>query len=83
MAYESAVDPAGEHLRDALRDSQDIFFDTPVRAPLRVAANNARLTLSLFGDVRDISRESFTDLSRVNQVRLDRVRLLQRNSRRS
>ncbi|MAT93868.1 MAG: cation-binding protein [Halioglobus sp.] len=81
MGLESARDSAGEHLRDALRDSRDILFDSPLLAPWRVAANNTRLTFSLLGDVLDISRDMVEDLGRVNQERLDRVRLVQRDSR--
>jgi len=78
MAYESARHTARDHLRAALEDSRDMFRDSPLSAPLRCAANNAKMTFRLLGDVREISRDTLDDLSRVNQERKDRVRLLDR-----
>jgi hemerythrin-like domain-containing protein len=78
MAYESARDTAGDHLRSALEDSKDMLKESLLSAPLRVAANNAKVTFRLLGEVIDISRDTLDDLSRVNQERKDRVRLLDR-----
>lgn len=80
MAYESARDSGVDHLRGALRDSRDIVFESPFTAPLRIAANNTRLTVSLLGDLAGISRDTLEDLGRVNRERLDRVRLLEKNA---
>jgi hemerythrin-like domain-containing protein len=82
IAYESARDTATEHARSALQDSVTLFRETPFSAPLRVAANNARVTLRLLGEVAEISRETLQDLYRVNQERKDRVRLMDRGSSR-
>ena len=57
-----------------------MFREAPLSAPLRCAANNTRLTLQLFGEVAEISWETLQDLSRVNQERKDRLRLMARNS---
>lgn len=76
MAYESARDTAADHLRAALDDSRDLFRESPLKAPLRCAVNNARLTARLLENVADISRDTMDDLARVNQERRDRMRLL-------
>lgn len=78
MAYESVRDTAGDHLRAALDEARDMFRESPFTAPFRCAANNAKVTFLLLGDVADISRDTLDDLSRVNQERKDRVRLLDR-----
>jgi hypothetical protein len=78
MAFDSARDTAGDHLRAALEDSREIFRESPLTAPFRCAANNTKATFRLLGDVADISRDVLDDLSRVNQERKDRVRLLDR-----
>jgi len=78
MAYENARDTTSDHLRAALDDSRDMFKESPLSAPVRCAANNAKLTLRLLGDVAEIARDTFDDLSRVNQERKDRVHLLDR-----
>jgi hypothetical protein len=80
IAYESARDIAREHLRTALEDALDLFKEAPLSAPLRCVANNARVTFRLLGEVAEISRETIDDLSRVNQERKDRIRLMDRNS---
>ena len=79
IAVESARDTAGESLRDAVQDSLSYFRETPISAPIRCFANNTRITLRLLGEVVGISRETLGDLSRVNQERKDRVRLMDRN----
>ncbi len=82
IAYESARDTATEHARTALQDSLKLFREAPLSAPLRVVANNTRATFRLLGEVAVISRETLQDLSRVNQERKDRVRLMDRGSAR-
>tara|TARA_R110000823_G_scaffold125385_7_gene252108 strand:+ start:33552 stop:34523 length:972 start_codon:yes stop_codon:yes gene_type:complete len=80
IAYESALDTTGDHLREALSESGEILMDTPLRAPWRIAANNTRVSFHLLGDVLRISRNTLDDLNRVNRDRRDRVRLLDRNA---
>lgn len=79
IAYESAKDTAEEQLKTALEDSLDMLREAPLSAPWRLAANNARVTFKILGAVAEISRETYGDLSRVNQERIDRIRLLDRN----
>ena len=79
IAYESARDTVGTHLKTAFEDSVEIFQETPLTAPLRCAANNARATFRLMGEMADLSLETLDDLSRVNQERKDRVRLINRD----
>ena len=76
MAYESARGSAGEHVRIAWDEGLELFRESAVTAPLRCAANNARLGLRLIQEIADISREALGDISRVNQERKDRIRLL-------
>lgn len=80
IAVESARDTTEDSLRTAVKDSVQYFRDEPLSAPLRCLANNTRITLRLLGEVAGISRDTLDDLSRVNQERKDRVRLLDRNS---
>jgi hemerythrin-like domain-containing protein len=80
IAYESARETAGDHVRTAWQDSRGYFREAPLSAPLRCAANNTLVTFRLLGQVAEISKETFDDLSRVNQARKDRVRLLERES---
>lgn len=82
IAYESARESANDSLRTAVRDALGYFQEAPLSAPLRCVANNTRVTFRLLGEVAKISRETLDDLSRVNQERKDRVRLLARNSAR-
>ena len=79
IAYDSARDSTGEHLRGAFWDSMEFIKRSPLSAPWRVAANNARITFRILGEVADISRETLDDLSRVNQERKDHLRLLDRD----
>jgi len=82
IAYESARDTAEEHMREALQESVALFRQAPLSAPLRCVANNTRVTFRLLSEVAEISRETLQDLSRVNQERKDRVRLMDRSSAR-
>jgi len=79
IAYESARDTTQEHLRSALDDSLGYFREDPLSAPLRCIANNTRVTFRLLGEVAEISLETLGDLSRVNQARKDRIRLMERD----
>ena len=76
MAYESARSSAGEHARLAWDEGREIFRESALAAPWRCAANNARLGLRWVQEVAEISRDALGDLSRVNQERKDRIRLL-------
>jgi hemerythrin-like domain-containing protein len=78
ISYESAKDTAEEHLRGAFDDALEYIRKDPVSAPLRCTANNTRVALRLLGEMASISRETLDDLSRVNQERKDRLRLLDR-----
>jgi hemerythrin-like domain-containing protein len=80
IAYDSTRESASDSIRGAVRDAMGFFREAPLSAPLRCAANNTRLALRLLGEVASISRETIEDLSRVNQERKDRVRLLNRHS---
>ncbi len=80
MAYESARGSAGDHVKIAWDEGLEMFRESPVTAPLRCAANNARLGLRLMQEVAEISRDAVGDLARVNQERKDRIRLLDSQS---
>lgn len=77
MAYDNARDTTGDHLRGAVDDAVDMVRENPLSAPVRCAINNTKMTFDWLGDVADISRDAFDDLSRVNQARKDRVRLVE------
>lgn len=76
MAYESARGSAGDHVRQAWDEGVEMFRESALTAPLLCAANNARLGMRLIQEVTEISRDAVGDLSRVNQERKDRIRLL-------
>lgn len=80
MAYEAARDSTGDHLRNVWKESNGILRENPVTGMFRCAANNTRLTVDWLGDVVGISKDTATDLSRVNQERRDRIRLLEKVS---
>lgn len=80
MAYESARGSAGDHVKIAWDEGLELFRESAVTAPLRCAANNARLSLRLIQEVAEISRDAVGDLVRVNQERKDRMRLLDSQS---
>ena len=80
IAMESARDTTEGSLRVAFKDSVKYFREAPLSAPMRCVANNTRITFRLLGEVAAISRETRDDLSRVNQERKDRLRLMFRNS---
>jgi len=76
MAIESARGTAGEHARTAWDEGLEMFRESVVTAPWLCAANNARLGLQLVQEVAEISRDALGDLSRVNQERKNRIRLM-------
>ncbi len=78
MAMESTRNSAGDHLRAALDDTRDLFKESLMTAPARSMVNNAKLTYRFLEEFAGISRDALDDLSRVNQERRDRVRLLDR-----
>jgi hemerythrin-like domain-containing protein len=80
MAYESARGSAGDHVKIAWDEGVEMFRESVVTAPLRCAANNARLGLRLAQEVAEISRDAVGDLVRVNQERKDRIRVLDSQS---
>lgn len=79
MAYDNARGTTGDHLRAVLGETVDMIRENPITGPWRSAFNNTKMTVGWLGDVADISRDTFEDLSRVNQARKDRVRLVSGN----
>lgn len=80
MAYEAARESTGEHFRILRDESNDILREAPMAGIFKCATNNFRLTARWVGDVVGISKDTLSDLSRVNQERRDRVRILDRAS---
>ena len=78
MAYDSVRSSASDHIHAAVDDSRDLLREAPFKAPVKMALNNTKLTLALLEDVLGIGRDTVGDLTRVNQERKDRVRLLDR-----
>jgi hypothetical protein len=76
MAYESARSTTGEHFRLAVDEGLELFRESTITAPWRLAANNTRLGLRLLQELADISRDAVGDLSKVNRERKDRIRLM-------
>ncbi|MBT4519590.1 MAG: cation-binding protein [Halieaceae bacterium] len=80
MAYDRAKHTSGDHLHSVWDDSWDILGESPVRGLLRCGLNNTRLGFSLVDDIVVISRDSMADLSKINQERKDRMRLIDQAS---
>ena len=80
MAYEAARESTGDHFRTLWDESNDILREAHMTGVFKCAANNARLTVRWVGDVVGISKDTMSDLSRVNQERRDRVRILDKAS---
>ena len=76
MALDNGREATGDHLRLAVDDAVEAVRANPLTAPLRTALNNTRATFNWLGDMADISRDTLEDLSRVNQARKDRVRMI-------
>ena len=66
----------GDHLRAAVEDTKDLMDEGAVSGVFRSALNNSITMVNWLGDVVDISKDTYEDLSRVNQLRKDRVRLV-------
>jgi hemerythrin-like domain-containing protein len=82
IAVETARDATGDHLRSIWKDSTGILREAPLTGMFKCASNNTRLTVDWLGNVIGISKDTLTDLSRVNQERRDRVRMLNQASQR-
>jgi hemerythrin-like domain-containing protein len=78
IAYESARHSTVDHAKEAWEECLELLRQSPLTAPFQCAASNARITLRLMEDIAEISRDTYDDLSRVNQERKDRIRLLDR-----
>ncbi|MEH6582191.1 MAG: hemerythrin domain-containing protein [Halioglobus sp.] len=76
MAYDNSKNATGDHLRGALDDAKVMIRENLLTGPLRCVVNNTKITFDLVGDVVDITKDAIEDLSRVNQARKDRVRLV-------
>lgn len=78
LAYETARETAGDHVRTAIDDSREKFRESPVRAPIQCTLNNVKLGYQFIEDMIDISREVLDDLQRVNGDRKERVSRINR-----
>jgi hypothetical protein len=81
MAMQSSRTLTREQFMAGLREAGYIALDTPLRAPLFVGVNNARLTLEWLDEMQGIYRDAAVDILRVNRERKDRLRLLRRAGR--
>jgi hemerythrin-like domain-containing protein len=79
MAYDTGRAATGDHLRTTVEDNLDIMRESPLLWPWRCALNNGKTMLTLLGDISDIGKDVYQDLSQVNQSRKDRARLLGAN----
>jgi hemerythrin-like domain-containing protein len=82
IALETAREATGDHLQSIWKDSTGILREAPLTGMFKCASNNTRLTVDWLGNVIGISKDTLSDLSRVNQERRDRVRLLNQTSQR-
>jgi hypothetical protein len=78
MAMQSSRTLTREQFMTGLRETGYIALDAPLRAPLFVGVNNARLTLEWLDEMQGIYRDAAVDILRVNRERKDRLRLLRR-----
>jgi len=82
IALETAREATGDHLYSIWKDSSGILREAPLTGLFKCASNNTRLTIDWLGNVVGISKDTISDLSRVNQQRRDRVRMLSAASQR-
>jgi hemerythrin-like domain-containing protein len=82
IAMETAKEATEDHLHSVWKDSTGILRESPLTGLFKCASNNTRLTVDWLGNVIGISKDTLSDLSRVNQERRDRVRLLSQASQR-
>jgi hemerythrin-like domain-containing protein len=81
MAVQSGRAITRDQLVTGFREAGYITFEAPLRAPLLCTANNLRLTLEWFSEMKGVYRDAAGDLLRVNRERRDRLRLLRRAGR--
>ena len=81
MAAQSSRVVTRDQFATGLRESIYITLDTPLKAPLLCTANNTRLTMEWFQELRDIYRDAAVDIARIDRERRDRLRLLRRADR--
>ncbi|MFT5709371.1 MAG: hemerythrin-like domain-containing protein [Halioglobus sp.] len=82
IALETAREATGDHLHSVWKDSTGILREAPLTGMIKCASNNTRLTVDWLGNVIEISKDTLSDLSRVNQERRARVRMLNQASQR-
>ena len=78
MAYDASRHSTGDHLRTVWDGSLETLREEPVAGLFHCAVNNTRHTVKWLSDMVEISRDTLDDLSRVNQSRRDRIRLIDR-----
>ncbi len=76
MAVDDSRAAAGDRLKQAFGEAREMFKDKPAAGLVLCPLNNTRHSFVLIGELLDISRDTARDLSRVNQERRDRIRLL-------
>ena len=79
MAYDSTRSATGDQIKAVLTDTEKTVRTHPLTSPWRCAYRNTSLTVDWLRNVADISKDTYQDLSRVNQARKDRVRLVTEN----
>lgn len=65
LGCESALDVAGEHLRAAWQENRRLVAANPLTAPARCALHNTRQGFALAREVAKISRDTVTDVLRI------------------
>jgi hemerythrin-like domain-containing protein len=76
MGLDNTRTATGDHLRAAVEDTREIMDEGAVKGVFRSVVNNTITMANWIGDVVDISKDTFEDLSRVNRLRKDRARLV-------
>lgn len=76
MANESLRASVADHIRSSFGDAKNLLLEAPLKAPLKIVLNNTNLTLTLVEELLEIGRDTLGDLSRVNQERKERARLV-------
>jgi len=76
MANESLHISVTGHVHKSFEDGKQLLLNAPLNAPLQITINNTNLTLALIEEVLEIGRDTLRDLSRLNQERKERARLV-------
>ena len=81
MALENSRDAARQHYKELVEETGELLENRGehggvLMLPLRCAVNNTRRAVKFLGDIRSISKDTFSDLSELGRGTRDRIKLV-------